>query len=117
MKSVWLSAAIAACALAVSAQAAVVVGIPPAPGGGVHGIIIRHHHHHRCHGGVIHGIVYCHHHHHHPILGRRVIHTGGVHGLIINRGTVGVRVHGIGPAGPVHGGLVNGIPAEQNTQH
>jgi len=77
MKSAWLSAAFGACALAASAQAAIVAGVPPTDTGGVHGVIARPPH--RC--GAGHGAIYC----RHPIMGRRVVHPGPIHGLIIRR--------------------------------
>jgi hypothetical protein len=113
MKSLWLAAAMAVSTLAMQlpASAATVNGIP-APHG-VHGIIIHCRPHQRC----------CHRRYgrHCPplgIIGRRPIgiRPGGVHGLVIQHPN-GVQTHGIGPVGPAHGGLVNGIPAEQHTQH
>jgi len=107
MRKVWLLAAMAvsAAAMALPASAGpVVTGIPPI---GVHGIII-----HRCHWGYR----CCHHR-----WGRRC----GPHGIIIGRpvigrrpiGVIGVRTHGIGPVGPVRGGLVNGVPVQEQVQH
>jgi hypothetical protein len=48
-----------------------------------------------------------------PVLGRRPI---GVVGTRPIR-PIGVQTHGIGPAGPVHGGFVNGVPAQEQVQH
>jgi hypothetical protein len=119
MKKLWLAAAMAAsvAALQLPASAATVNGIPAQGPHGVHGIIIHHCRWHRC----------C-----HPGWNRRC----GPHGIIIGRpigrrpiGTrpigirppigrpIGVSTHGIGPVGPAHGGLVNGIPVQQQVQH
>ncbi|HLY78137.1 MAG TPA: hypothetical protein VKQ70_02105 [Caulobacteraceae bacterium] len=115
MKTIWLAAAMAVSTLVMQlpASAATVTGIP-APHG-VHGIIIHCRPHQRC----------CHrgYRRHCPplgIIGHRPpgIRPIGRHpiGVVINHPN-GVQTHGIGPAGPTHGGLVNGIPAEQHGQH
>jgi hypothetical protein len=115
MKKLWLAAAMAVsvAALQLPASAAPVNGIPAQGPHGVHGIIIHHCRWHRC----------C-----PPRSGRRC----GPHGIIIGRPigrhpigirppigrpVVGVSTHGIGPVGPTHGGLVNGIPVQQQVQH
>ena len=113
MRKLLLMAAMtmSVAAMTVPASAGPVVnGIPPV-GGGVHGLII-----HRCH----YGYRCCRHR-----WGRRC----GPHGIIIGRPIgrpiglrpigrpIGISPHGIGPVGPAHGGLVNGVPVQERTQH
>jgi hypothetical protein len=113
MRKVWLLAAMAvsASAMALAASAGpVVTGIPPV---GVHGIIYHCHGRYRCchrwgRRCGVHGIIIG-----RPVLGRRPI---GVIGTRPIR-PIGVQTHGIGPAGPAHGGFVNGVPAQQQVQH
>jgi hypothetical protein len=109
MRRLWLVAtmAIGVATMTLPASAGpIVTGIPPV---GVHGIIYHCHHRYRC----------CHR------WGRRC----GPHGIIIGRPIgrpigvrpigvrpIGVTTHGIGPVGPAHGGLVNGVPPQQQVQ-
>jgi hypothetical protein len=119
MRKLWLLAAMAvsAAAMALPASAGPIVnGIPPH---GIHGII-----YHPCHGRYRcchrwgprcgpHGIIIGRPVIGRPIIGRRPI---GVIGLRPVR-PIGVRTHGIGPVGPVRGGLVNGVPVQEQVQH
>ena len=113
MKKIWLAAVMAASVVAMQTPAAagpMVNGIPAQGPHGVHGIIIHRCWHHRC----------CHRYGHHC----------GPHGIIIGRvigrhpiglrpigRPIGISTHGIGPVGPAHGGLVNGLPVQERTQH
>jgi hypothetical protein len=85
MKPLWLAVAVAFGVFAMQPQAFAGASTvgPPGP---VHGIIVRHCHYryHRCH------------------------HQGGVHGVPVR----GVPIRPPG-TGPVHGGIVNGIPPQQ----
>jgi hypothetical protein len=89
MKPLWLAAAVALGVFAMQPQA--LAGPSVGPPGHIHGIIIRHCHYryHRCH------------------------HHGGVVGVPVP----GVPVRGVPivppGTGPAHGGIVNGIPPQQ----
>jgi hypothetical protein len=110
MKKLWLTAAMAASALAMqlpvsTASAAVVHGIP-APHG-VHGIIIR-----PCRW---HGRYYrrCPHRPIGIVVGRRPIGVVGTRPIGVVTRPTGVETHGV----PVDGVQTHGIPAEPHVQH
>jgi hypothetical protein len=118
MKKLWLAAAMAAsvAALQLPASAAPVNGIPAQGPHGVRGIIIHHCRWHRCcppRSGrrCVHGIIIG------RTIGRHPIGIGPPIGRPIGVRPIGVQTHGVPVDSRTHGGLVNGIPAEQHVQH